>query len=327
MVGVQHFKIPFIIGAGSGAGNILTEINIEGVRKIAVNSSWRDLDMLPEDIYKVRAGEGYGSGTEPSKGEKDYKMNGSKNLRETVEKVLQESRIDDRDEVDLIPVIITAGFGFGSGSGPHIVSDLKKWFPKAVVLAWVTKPFDFEGEKVYWNSWKCIKNVMDKTGTIIVDNEYVARLVGKDKPLNMVLNMANKYITRCINTFLKIATAKSYLSRIDRTDLNKYIGKGYVAFYTNTIREFDELPRIYDSDSMLFPYLNYDHGGKMKIAVMIQSSKTPPATFTEDIVKMAEEKFSKAKLQEAKTMVSIGGENIKVSVLIGGIAAEYRKPM
>ncbi|MEM2845920.1 MAG: hypothetical protein QW152_07530 [Nitrososphaerota archaeon] len=50
MVGVQHFKIPFIIGAGSGAGNILTEINIEGVRKIAVNSSWRDLDMLPEDI-------------------------------------------------------------------------------------------------------------------------------------------------------------------------------------------------------------------------------------------------------------------------------------
>lgn len=325
MVEAKHFNVPFIIGAGSGAGNMVGKINVQGVARVAVNSSWRDLDNLPGDVVKVRAGEGRGSGTEPRQGERDYK-NCREDLRRALDKIVEESGLT-RDDVDLVPVVITAGFGFGSGSGPHLVEDLKKWFPKSVVLAFVTKPFDFEGEKVYWNSYSCIREVMKRVGTVLIDNEYLARLVGKDKPINTILELGNRYVARCIETFLRTVTEKSYLSRIDTTDLQKYVGRGFVAFYTRSMNDFDEIHKLYDSDSMLFPEFGYDQGGRMKVAVFIQSYRAPPGAVVEDIVRLAREKFSRAQLQEAKAMIAVGGERVRVSVLIGGLAYEYRPPV
>ena len=73
---VEHFRIPFVIGAG---------ITVPGMAKVAINSSWKDLDLLPGDVTRVRAGEGRGSGMDPKMSERHYKMS-----RDAARRVLME---------------------------------------------------------------------------------------------------------------------------------------------------------------------------------------------------------------------------------------------
>ena len=319
---VEHFRIPFIVGAGSGGCRIVSKLNINSV-KVAVNSSWKDLEDLPNDVVKVRAGEGKGSGMDPRMGEKHYKMRRDE-FKNILESIMKDRNLG-RDEVDLIPVVVTAGFGFGSGSGPYIVEDLKKWFPKSVILAFVTKPFSFEGLRTYWNAWNCVKKIMDKTGTIIIDNEYVASITGKERSVLDVLKTVNEYVSRCIGTFINVAASRNVLAGIDRTDVGRIARKGFIRLFTTSINDFTEpeLSKIYNSTSTLTP-LEYRFEGKnIEMAIFIQAPKTPSMDIPEKIVKLAKEAF-KIDILSAKTMIAIGGERIRVSVLAGGWGEEYR---
>ena len=65
---VEHFRIPFVIGAGSGGCKIASGITVPGIAKVAINSSWKDLDLLPDDVVKVRVGGGKGIRNGPEDG-------------------------------------------------------------------------------------------------------------------------------------------------------------------------------------------------------------------------------------------------------------------
>jgi len=260
---VEHLKIPFMIGAGSGAGNILAKLTTNIV-KIAINSSWRDLDLLPEEIVKVRA-----------------------------------------------------GHGLGSGSGPKIVEDLKKWFPSIPIIAFVTQPFGWEGNEVKYKAWICGEAVAEKTGTVLIDNEYVRSILGPKLPVTTILNKANQYISSMIDTFLKIATSKTMLSSIDMTDLRRVVERGLVYMFTRTFREDEPLTNIYDSDSTMCKYTGIAEHLPARIIAFIQSPRPPPSTLF-DTLKDAAEKNLGLEVSLFKSAVFIGGDRLRISMIMGG---------
>lgn len=313
---VEHLNIPFIVGAGSGAGNILAKLTTE-MKKIAINSSWKDLDMLPNDIIKVRAGEGFGSGMDPRRGERDYVKNGRKALREKIGEVLERAGLSWKN-VSLVPVVISAGHGFGSGSGPRVVEDLKKWFPNIPVIAFVTHPFSWEGEEVQQKAWRCGIEVAKKTGTVIIDNDYVWKILG-DVPITMILGRANQYISSMLDTFLRIATSKTIMMGIDMTDLRRVVEKGAVYMFTRSFKEGEPVSKIYDSDSTMCKLVkNMVEDLPTRIIAFIQSPKPPLPTLFDQLRRAAEEDL-KVKVALFKTALFLGGDRLRISMVMGGL--------
>ena len=318
MVEKPHFNIPFVIAAGSGGGKIVAKLMTMKVTKIAVNSSWKDLDALPEDVVKVRAGEGDGSGMDPKKGEADYvKRGGSRGLREAIQMVLEKRGID-RDDVSLIPVIISAGHGFGSGSGPKIIEDLQRMFPKTPVIAFVTQPFTFEGEETFRKARECGKRIASKTGTVLINNQYVAEVVGLDQSISQILYKVNLYVSNSIDTFLRIATSESVLAGVDRTDLKRVAERGVIYMLTRSFKKDEPLERLYDSDSMLTHPIPSSTKTDSNMLAFIQSPSTPSTSLLQEVKAMAEAKFN-ISVKAFKPAIFSGGEHLKISLMIGGL--------
>ena len=318
MVETSHFNIPFAIATGSGGGKIVARLTTMKVAKIAVNSSWKDLDALPESVVKVRAGEGDGSGMDPKKGEKDYvKRGGSRGLRDAIQKILEEKGMGE-DDVSLIPLIVSAGHGFGSGSGPKIVEDLQKMFPKAPVIAFVTQPFAFEGEETIRKARECGKKIASKTGTILVSNQYVAEVVGLEQSIKQILYKVNVYISNSIDTFLKIATSESILAGVDRTDLRKVADKGVIYMLTRSFKKGEPLEKLYDSDSMLTYPIPASTKTDSSMLAFIQSPSAPSASLLQEVKSRAEAKFN-ISIKAFKPAIFSSGERLRISLMIGGL--------
>jgi len=314
---VEHFRIPFVIGAGSGGCKIASGIAVPGIAKVAINSSWKDLNLLPDDVVKVRAGGGKGSGMDPKMGEKHYKA-ARDEVRRTLMDVVERCGYAAED-VSMIPVIVSTGFGFGSGSGPWIVRDLKKWFPKAVVLAFATTPFPFEGEETLRRSYESCRRMAEEVGVILMDNGYVASLVGAGESLWQALDKVNKYVSTIINTFLRIASTRSILAGIDETDLRRVAGRGLIYMFTRSFTsEAEGLEKLYDSDSMLAKYeFAKPEPLPVEMIAFIQSPKAPSITMIDRIRGLAEERLG---ISARSFKVGIfSGERLSISVLIGGL--------
>ena len=220
--------------------------------------------------------------------------------------------------MSLIPLIVSAGHGFGSGSGPKIVEDLQKMFPKAPVIAFVTKPFAFEGAETLRRAEECGRRIASKTGTILLDNQYVAEVVGMGQTIGRILYKVNLYIGSAINTFLRIATSETVLAGIDRTDLKKVAGRGVIYMLTRSFKKGEGIERLYDSDSMLtYPIPASKRVGSSMLG-FIQSPSLPPASLLEEIKARAEEKFN-VSIREFKPAIFSGGEQLRITLMIGGL--------
>ncbi len=314
----QALRMPFIVGTGSGGCRIVSRLMIANVSRIAVNSSWRDLEALPEGIVKVRAGDGSGSGMDPKKGEADYEEGGREGLHEALDGILEGAKLSEED-VDLIPVVVSAGFGFGSGSGPKIVSDLRRRFPKAAVIAWVTLPFYHEGEGVRRNALKCFKSIASEVAAVAIDNQHVANIIGKELSLRDIFNRINNRIAQSLLILLTAATSPNTLTTIDRSDIRKVLGKGAALMFTKSfnvgMKDFSEL---YNSDSCLSPYSPGWMPTKVKALSIIRSPKAPSPEELSKLTQQCEELLN-VRLEMFKAVITAGGTHMQVSLLLGGL--------
>ncbi|MEM3921342.1 MAG: hypothetical protein QXG25_00430 [Nitrososphaerota archaeon] len=312
----QHLKIPFIIGAGSGGSRIVSKIMVAGAQPtlIGINSSWKDLDAL-DNIVKVRAGGGDGSGMDPKRGEKDY-LSSRERFFEVIEKVLEERRLS-KDDVDVIPVIISAGHGFGTGSGPRIVEDLKKMFRRTPILAFITLPFAFEGELTMRKAVDCLKKVSELTGTIPISNQHVASLLGPEESIKVVLAKVNAYIAAAISTIISIATAETVLSGIDRTDIAKVVDRGVIYLFTRSFKQGEPVEKLYNSDSMLFEARPSDVRRPARMLALIQSPKITVG-LAEEVKSLAESKLN-VSVVEFKQALLAGAESTRIGVVVSGM--------
>jgi cell division protein FtsZ len=131
--GFTEVKIVGIGGAGSNAVNRMVETGVQGVEFIAVNTDAQALQMSSA-MRKIpiggRSAKGLGAGGDPDQGERAAEIS-------------RDALTDALEGADM--VFLTAGLGGGTGTGATpVIADMARK-ARALTVAVVTMPFQFEG--------------------------------------------------------------------------------------------------------------------------------------------------------------------------------------
>jgi cell division protein FtsZ len=164
-----------VVGIGGGGGNAVARISrefVRGVEFIAINTDHQDLDYC-EVRKKVYIGKnlthGLGTGMNPELGRQAAEENRSE-IAESLK------------GADL--VFLAAGLGGGTGSGTTpIVAEVAKQ-TGALTLAFVTKPFTFEGSQRQRIAEDALVKLKDKVDAlIVVPNDRIFTIISKETPI------------------------------------------------------------------------------------------------------------------------------------------------
>ncbi len=173
-IGDKNINIK-VIGIGGAGGNIVSrmkEKKIEGVEFVSLNTDLQSLKLTKADI-KLQLGSnccrGLGAGMDPEKGRE-----AALESLEEIEKIIENT--------DLVFLVCGLGGGTGSGATPVVANLLRQ--KNILTVAFVTKPFSFEGEKrkeVAEDAWQKIYNEVDSI--ITVSNDRVFNLIDEKTPI------------------------------------------------------------------------------------------------------------------------------------------------
>lgn len=173
-------KVIGVGGGGCNAVNRMVEAELKGVDFIAVNTDRQALNRCLAET-KVQIGEkltrGLGAGANPEIGQKA--------AEETLDEIT--ALLDGADMV-----FITAGMGGGTGTGsaPVIASCAKEL--GALTVAFVTKPFSFEGKKRKLQAEEGIARLKECVDAIIViPNDRLLQVSEKRTTLKDAFNISN----------------------------------------------------------------------------------------------------------------------------------------
>ena len=167
-------------GAGNNAVNRMIEVDLKGVEFIAVNTDAQAL-VKTEAETRLQLGEkltkGLGAGANPEVGQQ-----AAEESREEIMAMLEGADM----------VFITAGMGGGTGTGsaPVIASCAKEL--GALTVAFVTKPFSFEGKKRKVQAEEGIARLKECVDAIIViPNDRLLQVSEKRTTLKDAFNISN----------------------------------------------------------------------------------------------------------------------------------------
>ncbi len=164
-----------IVGVGGAGGNVVTrmkEKKIEGVEFITINTDTQGLHNTKADI-KLQIGKevcrGLGAGMDPTRGREAAEEN-----IEEINQIIQGADM----------LFLTCGLGGGTGSGASsIIANLARQ-SGALVIAVVTRPFVFEGEKrleIAEEAWSRLFNEVDALVTI--PNDRIFNIIDEKTPI------------------------------------------------------------------------------------------------------------------------------------------------
>ena len=167
-------------GAGNNAVNRMIEVDLKGVEFIAVNTDAQAL-VKTEAETRLQLGEkltkGLGAGANPEVGQQ-----AAEESREEIMAMLEGADM----------VFITAGMGGGTGTGsaPVIASCAKEL--GALTVAFVTRPFSFEGKKRKLQAEEGIARLKECVDAIIViPNDRLLQVSEKRTTLKDAFNISN----------------------------------------------------------------------------------------------------------------------------------------
>ncbi len=196
--GINQKPIIKVIGVGGGGGNAINRMinnDVKGVEFIAVNTDAQDLkDSRAETRVQIGAKltRGLGAGAEPEVGK-----NAALESEEELTKLLK--------GVDL--VFITAGMGGGTGTGAApVIARIAKSLG-CLTLAFVTKPFNFEGAK---RSQKAIGGLEELKkhcdSLVIVPNERLMEIVDPNTTMFAAFREADQVLRQGVQGVAEIIT-------------------------------------------------------------------------------------------------------------------------
>ncbi|MBQ5587630.1 MAG: cell division protein FtsZ [Selenomonadales bacterium] len=167
-------------GAGNNAVNRMIEVDLKGVEFIAVNTDAQAL-VKTEAETRLQLGEkltkGLGAGANPEVGQQ-----AAEESREEIMAML--------DGADMVFITAGMGGGTGTGSAPVIASCAKEL--GALTVAFVTKPFSFEGKKRKVQAEEGIARLKECVDAIIViPNDRLLQVSEKRTTLKDAFNISN----------------------------------------------------------------------------------------------------------------------------------------
>ena len=175
-----RIKVVGVGGAGGAAINRMVDAGVQGVEFIAINTDAQALHYSKAGT-KIHIGgdstRGLGAGADPVVGE-----NAANQSVEDIRKAITGA--------DMVFITIGAGGGTGSGAG-HIVAQVAKE-EGALVVAFATRPFAFEGEKRKRNSEYAIGKLRGSVDTLItIPNDRLLQTIDRKTPILEAFKVAD----------------------------------------------------------------------------------------------------------------------------------------
>ncbi len=167
-----RIKVLGVGGSGTNAIHRMTELGINGVEFIAINTDAQALHNSNSD-KKVHIGKsvtrGLGAGMNPDQG-----RNAAEESREDI--------LDVIENADMVFITCGLGGGTGTGAAPVIAEIAKE--RGILTVAVVTKPFAFEGTKRRDIAEEGYANLKDKVDAIIsISNDRILQIIDKKTSL------------------------------------------------------------------------------------------------------------------------------------------------
>jgi cell division protein FtsZ len=202
-------KVIGVGGAGCNAVNTMIASGLEGVEFIAVNTDAQALG-ISKAPQKLHIGKnGLGAGANPEVGH-EAAMQSADLLREAME------------GCDM--VFVTAGMGGGTGTGaaPVIASIAREM--KALTVAVVTKPFQFEGGKRMTRAEEGLMELRKYVDTLLViPNQRLLAVIDKTTPLREAFKVADDVLRQAIQGIADVIKVPG-LVNVDFADVRTVIG-------------------------------------------------------------------------------------------------------
>lgn len=204
---IAKIKMIGVGGAGCNTINYAQDYGIHGVESIAINTDAQVLNVNKAQ-EKIQIGinltQGLGAGGDPEIGRK----------------AAEESREQIRDVVkDADMIFITCGEGGGTGSGasPLIAEEAKN--AGSLVVAVITKPFEYEGVWRNANAEKGIEDLSEIVDTLIcIPNDRLVAVSPKEQSIIEAFKIGNMVLFNAIKGIAEMIT-KPGLINLDFADV------------------------------------------------------------------------------------------------------------
>jgi cell division protein FtsZ len=202
-------KVIGVGGAGCNAVNTMIASGLEGVEFIAVNTDAQALGVSRAPL-KIRIGKnGLGAGANPEVGH-EAAMQSADQIREAL------------DGCDM--VFVTAGMGGGTGTGGAPVIACLAREMKALTVAVVTKPFQFEGGKRMARAEDGLKELRKYVDTLLlIPNQRLLSVIDKTTPLRVAFKVADDVLRQAIQGIADVIKVPG-LVNVDFADVRTVMG-------------------------------------------------------------------------------------------------------
>lgn len=203
-----------VVGIGGGGGNAVSRIGrdfMRGVEFYAINTDHQDLDHA-EVRHKVYIGKnltkGLGTGMNPDLGRQAAEEN-----RSEIAEALKGA--------DLI--FLAAGLGGGTGSGTTpVVAEVAKQ-TGALTLAFVTKPFAFEGTQRQRIAEEALLKLRDKVDAlIVVPNDRIFTIISQETPIMKAFEAIDDVLKSSLSGIVELIVTPGIVN-VDFADVRSVI--------------------------------------------------------------------------------------------------------
>ena len=175
-------------GAGNNAVNRMIDDNIQSVEFYVANTDKQALSTSKAPNRIVLGNEltqGLGAGGDPEIGRQAAEAS-----KEEIREIVKGANM----------VFIAAGMGGGTGTGAApIIAQIAKE-EKALVVAIVTRPFTFEGNKRIANSVQGLNDLKDAVDAIIIVSNDKLLMVNGTRPISEAFSESDKVLAQSVKT-------------------------------------------------------------------------------------------------------------------------------
>ncbi len=193
-----------VIGVGGGGGNAVSRMSrdfMKGVEFMAINTDHQDLDhcLVRRKIYIGKnLTRGLGTGMNPELGRQAAEENRSE-IAESL------------NGADMIFIAAGLGGGTGTGAAP-VVAEIAKQ-SGALTIAFVTKPFAFEGSQRDRIAQEGMVKLRDKVDALmIVPNDRIFSVISKDTPLLKAFAAIDDILKNALGGIVEVIVAPGIIN-------------------------------------------------------------------------------------------------------------------
>ncbi len=299
-----------VVGCGGAGNNTITrmsQVGIEGVKLVAINTDAQDL-LYTEADEKILIGKditgGLGAGSNPNVGEAAAK----------------ESKDDIKSAIegyDLVFVTAGLGGGTGTGSAPVVAEIAQK--EGALVVGVVTLPFSMEGYHRMENAKKGLEKLRENVDTLIViPNDKLLELV-PNVSIVTAFKIADEILVNAVKGISELIT-KDALINLDFADVKAVMSDGGYAMIGMGESDTENRASEAVNKALNNPLLDVDIEGAKGALIHVSGGADLSLKEAKEVVYAVTSKLDRAaKVIWGAAVEPELGETLRVMIIVTGV--------